>query len=168
MKNTLVLVTFDENHTYTAQNNVLAILLGDAVPANLVGTTDSSYYNHYSEIATVEANWGLNTLGRHDVGANVFKVVADKTGDVVRKWTGTPALSDMYFNKSIAGPFNAEVQTSWNAYAPDVEACYAGRSVSPLVKRQWSSFARKETMYSTSLEVPDYYHPTVGEKKRAS
>lgn len=53
MKNTLVIVTFDENETYTIQNRVLAILLGDAVPAELVGTTDSNFYDHYSEIATV-------------------------------------------------------------------------------------------------------------------
>jgi hypothetical protein len=53
MNNTLVMVTFDENHTYGKQNRVVGILLGDAVPAQLVGTTDDTFYNHYSEIATV-------------------------------------------------------------------------------------------------------------------
>lgn len=64
MNNTLVLITFDENSSYAIQNRVLAILLGDAVPSKLVGTTDSAYYNHYSDIATVSANWDLHTLGR--------------------------------------------------------------------------------------------------------
>lgn len=54
MNNTLVLITFDESHTYTLQNRVMGILIGDAVPASLVGTTDSNVYTHYSEISTVE------------------------------------------------------------------------------------------------------------------
>jgi acid phosphatase len=57
MDNTLVLLTFDENETYSIQNRVFSVLLGDAVPKELVGTTDDNYYNHYSEISTVEANW---------------------------------------------------------------------------------------------------------------
>jgi len=36
---------------------VFSVLLGDAVPTELEGTTDGNYYNHYSEISTVEANW---------------------------------------------------------------------------------------------------------------
>lgn len=69
MKNTLILITFDETETYTIRNNVFTILLGDALPSDLVGTTDDMYYNHYSGIATVESNWGLDSLGRWDVGA---------------------------------------------------------------------------------------------------
>ena len=57
MQNTLVLITFDENETYSIENRVFSILLGDVVPQSLIGTTDSNYYNHYSEISTVEANW---------------------------------------------------------------------------------------------------------------
>ncbi len=91
MNNTLVLVTFDENSSYAKQNKVFTFLVGDAV-ARLVGTTDDSYYNHYSEISTVQANWGLHTLGRWDVGANVFRVVADATGDEVRPWQGAVPL----------------------------------------------------------------------------
>lgn len=45
MKNTLVMLTFDEDETYPDQNRIMAILLGDAVPANLVGTTDKNYYS---------------------------------------------------------------------------------------------------------------------------
>ena len=35
-KRTLVLVTFDETHTYTIGNKVFSILLGDALPENLM------------------------------------------------------------------------------------------------------------------------------------
>lgn len=37
MKNTLVLITFDENHTYAIENRILGILLGDSVPKHLIG-----------------------------------------------------------------------------------------------------------------------------------
>jgi len=75
MQSTMVLITFDENgtslrttiqqilthicctETYSIQNRVFSVLLGDAIPAELEGTTDDNYYNHYSEISTVEANW---------------------------------------------------------------------------------------------------------------
>jgi acid phosphatase len=36
---------------------VFSVLLGDAVPTELEGTADGNYYNHYSEISTIEANW---------------------------------------------------------------------------------------------------------------
>src|ERR1700712_1499295 len=41
MANTLVLITFDENETYARKNNILGVLIGDAIPEELVGTTDS-------------------------------------------------------------------------------------------------------------------------------
>jgi acid phosphatase len=36
MQNTLVLITFDENETYTIQNRVFSVLLGDALPSKLI------------------------------------------------------------------------------------------------------------------------------------
>ena len=63
---TLILLTFDENETYTVNNRIWAMLLGGAVPANLRGTTDSTYYTHYSSMSTVQANWQLGSLGRGD------------------------------------------------------------------------------------------------------
>jgi acid phosphatase len=82
LQNTLVVITFDEADDYSDDtNNVLGLLMGDAV-ANLQGTTDSTYFTHYSLISTVTNNWGLGNLGRNDVGqlANVFSVVANVTG----------------------------------------------------------------------------------------
>ncbi|KAJ7884083.1 phosphoesterase family-domain-containing protein [Mycena olivaceomarginata] len=80
---TLILLTFDETETYTIQNNVWAVLLGGAIPLNLRGTTDDTLYTHYSSLSTVQANWGLKSLGRGDTIAglsNVFSFVASKTG----------------------------------------------------------------------------------------
>jgi hypothetical protein len=84
---TLILLTFDENETYTAANRVYTLLLGNGLPANLVGQNDTTYYTRsspafpsrpsadwpasdfdldYSALSTVEANWGLGSLGRGD------------------------------------------------------------------------------------------------------
>lgn len=157
MKNTLVVLTFDENHTYTQQNRIVGILLGDAVPKKLVGTTDSNFYNHYSEIATVQANWGLDTLGRWDVGANVFDFVAEKTGDSVRHWSGKTPLSQMYWNASYAGKLNNK-NTSVPWPIPGTKLKHNGRKVADVVKKTWGSL-EKDSAYTTALEVPDGLHP---------
>ncbi|KAF2659269.1 phosphoesterase-domain-containing protein [Lophiostoma macrostomum CBS 122681] len=157
MNNTLVLVTFDENHTYGQQNRIVGILLGDAVPSNLVGTTDSNFYNHYSEIATVQANWGLHTLGRWDVGANVFDFVAQKTSDQVRKWAGKVPLSQMFFNSSYAGKLsNSNKSVPWPV--PNTKANYSGRQVLPAIVSTWGSQVG-HSAYTTALEIPDGMHP---------
>ncbi len=80
MRNTLILLTYDESETYAKPNKIVSLLLGDAVPRNLRGTTDDTFYTHYSILATLENNWGLPHLGRYDVGANVFDFAARKTG----------------------------------------------------------------------------------------
>ncbi|KAI1170068.1 acid phosphatase phoa [Nemania sp. FL0916] len=161
MQNTLVLVTFDENETYTIQNRVLGILLGDAVPRHLVGSVDNHFYNHYSEIATVSANWDLHTLGRWDVGANVFKVVADQTGDVVRPWDGKVALEDMYFNASYAGVFNED---GGNARYPGPNLRQTGpsrRTVLPSIEAEWKHSCAP-VYYTTKVSIPDGLNPPAG------
>lgn len=157
MNNTLVLVTFDENHTYATQNRIVGILLGDALPTSEIGTTDSNFYNHYSEIATVCANWDLPTLGRWDVGANVFKIVADKTGDKLRSWGGNVPLKNMFFNSSYPGKLNNK-NSSVPWPVPNSELEYAGRKVWEGVKSVWGGVV-KESPYNTDLEIPDGMHP---------
>lgn len=78
-KRTLILLTLDETATYDEPNLVASLLLGD-IPEDLKGTTDDTFYTHYSALATVENNWDLPNLGRYDVGANVFQIAANKTG----------------------------------------------------------------------------------------
>lgn len=72
LSRTLVLLTFDETENYFIPNKVFSILLGDAIPASAKGTTDNTAYTHYSQLATVERNWGLGNLGLNDVGATPF------------------------------------------------------------------------------------------------
>ncbi|CAG8978381.1 hypothetical protein HYALB_00010400 [Hymenoscyphus albidus] len=157
MQNTLVLITFDENETYSIQNNIFSVLIGDAVPAELVGTTDTNYYNHYSEISTVEANWDLHTLGRWDVGANVFSMVASHTGDRLRTWTGD--FSTMFFNYSYPGIFNT--RGKWAPQpVPDVHSRRNGRTTLPAIKEAWESL-QPRNYYHGALEIPDGYHVPV-------
>lgn len=68
---TLIILTFDETETYTINNRIYTLLLGGAVPENLWNTTDETYYTHYSCLSTVQANWGLKSLGRQDTNKRV-------------------------------------------------------------------------------------------------
>jgi len=163
MQNTAVLITFDENHTYTVGNRVFSILLGDAIPKNLVGTNDAQFYDHYSEISTVEANWGLNTLGRWDVGANVFQFVADKTGDKNTDW---PALTGSnptrFLNQSFAGPFNSVV-SNVSYPVPNSLLIKNGRIVRPEVTLQWGlKELQQRSYYQNTVEIPDGLNPPAG------
>lgn len=161
MNNTLVLVTFDENSSYAIQNRVLALLLGDAVPASLRGTSDAAFYNHYSELATVQANWGLDTLGRWDVGANVFSLVGEKTGDVVRAWGENGSFADRFYNLSYDGVFNSDA--AFPVYpAPnlDIESP-SGRVVAAAVKEKWAG-STSPTYYENVIEVNDGLNPPAG------
>jgi acid phosphatase len=163
MQNTLVLITFDENSNYAIKNNILSIVLGDAVPASLVGTTDASFYNHYSEISTVEANWDLPTLGRWDVGANVFKVVADQTGDKVREWDASFNFAGKYFfNSSYAGPFNTAGGLHEYA-APNLalDNSVSGRKILDSIKNTWKD-SKNPTYYRDAVEVNDGINPPAG------
>ncbi|CAG8564947.1 16411_t:CDS:2 [Racocetra fulgida] len=68
--NTLFFITFDEDDG-TANNHIASVLLGSPVvpPPN---HTDSTAYNHYSYLATVEKNWVLGNLQRKDANATAF------------------------------------------------------------------------------------------------
>lgn len=66
---TLIILTWDECENYLAENRVLAVLLGSAVPDSLIGTTDSTEFSHYSLSKTAQDNWGLGSLGKNDVDA---------------------------------------------------------------------------------------------------
>ncbi|KAK3376268.1 phosphoesterase family-domain-containing protein [Lasiosphaeria ovina] len=68
---TLVVLTFDEGST-SGTNQVYAVLLGSAVAAAQVGTSNATRYSHYSLAKTVERNWGLGNLGQGDVAADAF------------------------------------------------------------------------------------------------
>lgn len=57
------------------------ILPRGAVPLDPNGTTDDTFYAHYSILSTLENNWDLPNFRRYyDVGASIFKLAADMTG----------------------------------------------------------------------------------------
>ncbi|KAI8884110.1 phosphoesterase-domain-containing protein [Backusella circina FSU 941] len=73
-KNAVILITFDENKTYPSRNRVWSLLLGN-IPKELKGTTDNTFYTHYSTLSTVEHNWDLGNLGRQDTNKTVSNVL---------------------------------------------------------------------------------------------
>jgi acid phosphatase len=119
---TLIVVTFDENETYTIKNNVWTLLLGNAVPPALRNTTDATFYTHYSQLATCESNWGLYSLGRGDATPpynNVFSWVASAA-----KWTNANVTANQipYDNFTASGYFD----TANPAPIPAVITNYTG------------------------------------------
>ncbi|KAF8812750.1 acid phosphatase [Phlegmacium glaucopus] len=156
---TLVLLTFDENESGDEQNRVTAILLGNAVPKHLIGTTDSNFYAHYSEIATVEANWKLPTLGRFDVGANVFAFVAEHTHDEIRTLKNPP-LAQTFLNGSYPGIFNTVKFAPLPI--PNTKLVVNGRHVLDSIVDTWGSpELQKCTVYTGALEIPSAVNPPV-------
>ncbi|KIJ30527.1 hypothetical protein M422DRAFT_187036, partial [Sphaerobolus stellatus SS14] len=121
---TLVVLTFDENSTFSVNNRVFTLLLGGAVPSKLRGTVDSMYYTHYSTLSTVQSNWELGCLGRQDTNrtvSNVFSFVASQTGyenEVVREIPLTNLTG------VTPGPLNPDLPTTWPA--PNLKAKCAG------------------------------------------
>jgi acid phosphatase len=137
MNGTLLLLTFDEDDTYKEHNTVFSILIGGPgiIPDDLKGTTDSMYYNHYSTISTVSVNWGLPSLGRWDCEANVFGIVANKTGYI----NTNISTEKLYFNKSYPGPLsNTHYIPEWPV--PNTkDKCASGEGVLASIKQIWGN-----------------------------
>jgi hypothetical protein len=68
VEGTLFVVTFDEDD-YAHDNHVYTLLLGPMVDPNAY---DSTHYDHYSLLRTIESNWELGNLGRNDTRGNTF------------------------------------------------------------------------------------------------
>jgi len=133
MENTLILLTFDEIETYPKKNKVFAVLLGGAIPQSLWGTTDDTFYTHYSTMSTVSVNWGLPSLGRWDCDANVFAVVANKTG-YKNQAVATDAL---YLNASYPGPLSSTAYSPVWAVPDTTAKCASGLGVLDSVVKAW-------------------------------
>lgn len=135
MKDTLILLTLDENETYLRPDKAFALLLGGALDKSLHNTTDDTFYTHYSEISTVQANWDLHNLGRHDTNAdgnaNILDILAKKVG-YKNKVVDTDGL---FYNKSLKGYFSDDSVPlpSINCSAIGVN----GKGVLPSIKDVW-------------------------------
>ncbi|KAF8344361.1 phosphoesterase family-domain-containing protein [Amanita rubescens] len=113
MQDALVLITFDENSSTNKRNQVWACLIGGVIPDNLKGTTDDTFYTHYSALNTVELNWGLGSLGRGDANqtlANVFEFAAGALGYQNVAVSPVPLM-----NTAISGLLTGQ---SWNETHP--------------------------------------------------
>jgi acid phosphatase len=152
MNNTLLVINFDEDSTYTISNKVMTVILSDLLPEELVGATDDNVYTHYSNLATVEANWGLDTLGRWDVAANVYSYIADITGDTVRN--PQFPVGEFFLNQSYPGAFAYTYpQNIGPMPVPNTTMEVNGRKVFADVVEQWSGL-QECTIYDDSYVVP--------------
>jgi acid phosphatase len=157
INNTLVLITFDENETKGEQNTVYSILLGGAISDELKGTTDETFYDHYSQIASVEVNWDLYNLGRNDVTANIWKSLADAenitNNDVDTRYMVNNATYVGYLlDDEIALP------------APNVSATnIAGKGILPAISSVWADEYNKQVSesYFTSTTTLNSVVPTL-------
>ena len=75
--NSVIFVTFDEDSPDTTDNHVYTVVVG---PSTIVkaGYKSSTYYTHYSLLATVENIYSLGNLGRNDTSAMVIKDIFHK------------------------------------------------------------------------------------------
>ncbi|KAJ5757290.1 phosphoesterase-domain-containing protein [Penicillium nucicola] len=139
MNNTMVLLTFDEDG-YVENNRVFSVLVGGAVPDHLKGTKDDTFYTHYSSIASVSANWGLPSLGRWDCGANLFEIVANKTGYVNYEVDTTNLLLNETYPGPAAIGWIGKYSPVWPIPITDAK-CSAGHGVLDSVKSQYGSLS---------------------------
>ncbi|KAJ5084637.1 hypothetical protein NUU61_009216 [Penicillium alfredii] len=150
MKDTVVLLTFDEDDTYTKTNRVFSVLVGGAIPENLKGTKDDTFYTHYSSIASISANWGLPSLGRWDCGANIFEIVANKTGYVNYDVDTT----NLRLNHTYPGPLSSGEYSKFSPIwaNPTTDAkCSAGHGVLDIVKK---TFGKTTPTYNYTTPYP--------------
>ncbi|PQE17171.1 acid phosphatase protein [Rutstroemia sp. NJR-2017a WRK4] len=153
MNNTLILLTYDESETYSKPNSIYSVLLGGAVPKDKQGTTDSTVYSHYSILSTLQNNWALPNLGRYDVGANVFDLVATKTG-----YKGNINLDQSILNNSLSYPgfLNSDPAKYKEIPTPNLQLTGAGgKGVAAAVQDLWKKNAATDTPYDGSGEFFD-------------
>ncbi|KAJ5203838.1 uncharacterized protein N7498_004717 [Penicillium cinerascens] len=150
-KDTLVLITFDENNSI-GENRVYSILVGGAIPEHLKGTTDDTFYTHYSIIASLSANWGLPSLGRWDCGANILKLVAEKTGYV--NWEVDTSAVKNLLNETYPGPLSENIYSKYEPFWPiptTSDRCTAGHGVVDIVK---DTYNRRQPTFNYISPVP--------------
>ena len=153
MEKTLILLTYDESETYSLPNHIVSVLLGGAVPDNLKGTKDDTLYSHYSILSTLENNWELPNLGRYDVGANVFKLVADKTGYQNHASDDAAAVNN---SLSYGGFLNSKPNKALPIPPPNLNLVGAGgKGVADVVRNNWKLAAGDDTPYDGSGHLYD-------------
>ncbi|KAL4787625.1 phosphoesterase family-domain-containing protein [Aspergillus varians] len=159
-KDTLILLTFDENETYEIGNKIFSFLLGGAVPSHLIGKEDNTFYTHYSIISSLSANFGLPSLGRWDCGANLLSFLAKKVG-----YTNFEVdTNNLLLNVSYPGPMAAGVFANktydWPIPATKGE-CSGGHGILDIVKKTYAGLKATHD-YSSPLPFDVKSGNTVG------
>jgi acid phosphatase len=72
MKDTLIIVTFDESATLS-NNHIVTLFLGPMVKK---GYRENGCYDEYNVLRTIEDNFGIGTLGAED----------EKSAPIVNVW----------------------------------------------------------------------------------
>ncbi|KAK2607573.1 hypothetical protein N8I77_006237 [Diaporthe amygdali] len=151
---TLIMLTYDESESYDIPNKISTLLLGNAVPSELKGTEDDTYYTHYSILATLQNNWELPCLGRYDVGANIFQHVAAATG---YENIGDPDnLAGINNSLSYPGAFHSDPTMYMPVPVPNMKLVGAGGlPVLQQVYNKWRSQEGEPSPYDGSGEAFD-------------
>lgn len=149
-KDTLVLLTFDENDTYEKGNKIFSFLVGDAVPQHLIGKEDDTFYTHYSVIASLSANFGLPSLGRWDCGANLLSWLADKVGYTNYDVDTSNLLLNVSYNGPLAAGEYSKKTYEWPVPTTEGE-CSGGHGILDAVKK---TYAGLEPSHDYSSPVP--------------
>ncbi|KAJ5774331.1 Phosphoesterase [Penicillium paradoxum] len=168
---TLLLLTFDEDSTYAKDNRVFSVLVGGAVPEHLRGTKDDTFYTHYSSIASVSANWGLPSLGRWDCGANIFELVANKTGYINYEVDKT----HLTLNQTYPGPMSDGDKTTGNTskFVPEwpipitdsKEKCSGGHGILDIVKKTYGNQTASYDTKPYPWDAKTHYNEKVTAKR---
>lgn len=169
--NTLLLLTFDEDRIYAKDNRIFSVLVGGAVPEHLKGTKDDTFYTHYSSIASVSANWGLPSLGRWDCGANLFEIVANKTGYVNYEVDKT----HLTLNQTYPGPMSIGDKTTGNTskFVPEWpvpitdsnENCSGGHGILDVVKKTYGHLTSTYDTKPYPWDAKTHYNDKVTAKR---
>lgn len=150
MNETLILLTYDESATYEKPNRVSAILLGGAIPEGLKGSKDGEFYTHYSILSTLEYNFQLSCLGRMDVGANVFRIVADLRGEP--RYNSHPTdeeMREMKLSGSYGGFLNNDSAMQRPLPPPNLQLIGAGgKGVLEKIRKAWALEVDSLTPYN--------------------
>jgi len=151
---TLIMLTYDESEDYNKPNHIVTLLLGNAIPPSLKGTTDNTFYDHYSILSTVEFNWDLPNLGRYDVGANVFDFIANSRPAHHNK---DPANAGTVDNSvSYPGALNDQPTRQRPIPPPNLKLTGAsGQPVLESIRKTWSVVGDEPTPYDGSGNVRD-------------
>lgn len=108
-KNTLFVLTWDENDTWTIPNQVYAVLFGPAVKRSV--KTDDTAYNHYSVLRSVEENVSITRNKRRVVKFYSLMVISGTLATLVSMTLTIPPSASrttakqlhMYYHYLIAG-----------------------------------------------------------------